>query len=192
LTVRFARLAWVAALVAALAAAQAGTWAEDETEIAACFRTMDQAPELAVVNAKFARRDPTAAQLSDPTFASADEAAALRLRVRMTRPCRALRLEALARHHPALAPAYAALYYQADQVFNYLQQGAIAYGTANRLSAAAFTQFKTREVAYFAASPEAREALAGAWRDELQLAHSNPPPERTQDCLWAGLNIVCS
>lgn len=186
------RLAWGAAFVAALAVAQAGTWAEDEAEIAACFRAMDQAPELAVVNAKFARATiPTAAQLSDPTFANADEAAALRLRVRMTRPCRALRLDALRRHHPALEPAYAALYYQTDQVFDYLQQGAIAYGTANRLSAAAFAQFKTREAAYFAASPEARETLAGAWREELQRAHSNPPPERAQDCAWAGLNIVC-
>jgi hypothetical protein len=152
---------------------------------------MDLAPELSVVNAKFARRDPTSAQFADPTFASEDEAAALRLRALKTRPCRALRLKAVARHHPALEPAYAALYYQTDQVFDYLQQGAIAYGTANRLSAAAFAQFKTREAAYFAASPGEREALAGAWRDELQRAHSNPPPERARACKWQELNIVC-
>jgi hypothetical protein len=60
---------------------------------------------------------PMAAQLADPTFASEDEAAALRLRAAKTRPCRALRLEALARHHPALEAAYAALHYQTDQVF---------------------------------------------------------------------------
>lgn len=191
MTVKFLRLACVAAFATAFAAACTGTWSEDEAEIAACFRAMDLAPELSVVNAKFARRDPTAAQLADATFASADEAEALRLRALKTRPCRALRLEAVARHHPALEPAYTALYYQTDQVFDYLRQGAIAYGTANRLSAEAFAQFKTREAAYFAAAPQARAALSDAWREELQRAHSNPPPERAQDCAWAALNIVC-
>ncbi len=181
-----------AALVAILIAACASTWTEDEADIAACFRRMDLTPELATVNAKFPRRDPTAAQLADGMFASADDAVALRLRAVKTRPCRALRLAAVERHHPPLAPAYQALYYQTDQLFDYLQQGAIAYGMANRLAAEAFAQFKAREAAYFTADARARDALARDWRDELERAHSNPPQPRSRACAWLELNIVCT
>ena len=45
--------------------AWAGTWEDDDKAIAACFEAMDRSPELAVVNAKFARRKPTTAQLAD-------------------------------------------------------------------------------------------------------------------------------
>lgn len=170
----------------------AGTWGEAEAEIAACFQAMDRDPALAVVNAKFARRNPSAAQLADASYARDEEAEALRLRVRKTRPCRDLRLAAVKAHHPLLEPAYTALYYQADQVFAYLQQGAITYGAANRLSAEALALFQSRERAYFAADAAGRKALAETWLDEVQRAHSNPPPPPGLRCAWAELNIVCS
>jgi hypothetical protein len=185
--VSFALIAMAAAVVA-----EAATWPDAEKEIAACFQTMDRDPALAVVNAKFARRSPSAAQLADARFADEGEAAALRLRVRKTRPCRELRLAAVKSHHPLLEPAYATLYYQADQVFDYLQQGAISYGAANRLSAEALALFQARERAYFAATGVERGALADRWRDELQRGHSNPPPPPSHACSWQGLNIVCT
>jgi hypothetical protein len=153
---------------------------------------MDRDPALAVVNAKFARRNPSPAQLGDQSCANEDEAAALRLRVRKTRPCRELRLAAVKAHHPLLEPAYATLYYQADQVFDYLQQGAISYGAANRLSAQALALFQARERAYVAAPADERVALADVWREELQRGHSNPPPPPSRACSWQGLNIVCT
>lgn len=177
-----------------VAAAQAGTWAEDEAAIAACFAEMDRDPALATVNAKFARRDPTAAQRADPSVATEAEAQALRQRAQKTRPCRELRLAAVRAHHPSLEPAYATLYYQTDQVFQYLREGWISYGTANRLSAEAFAFFKRREAAYFAASadPE-RRALSNDWDEMLQRAHSDPPPSRgPARCWWQALNIVCA
>lgn len=186
------RLAWSLAAACMLSASSsAATWEEAEVEIAACFQAMDRDPALAVVNAKFARRNPSAAQLADQSFADDDESAALRLRVQKTRPCRELRLAAVEAHHPLLEPAYATLYYQADQVFDYLQQGAISYGAANRLSAEALDLFQARERAYLAASADERTALAEVWREELQRGHSNPPPPPAQSCSWEGLNIIC-
>lgn len=178
---------------AAAAAAHAGTWEEDERAIAACFAAMDRDPALAAVNAKFARRDPTPAQRIDASVATPAEAEALRTRAAKTRPCRELRLDAVRRHHPHLEPAYAILYYQTDQVFQYLREGAIAYGTANTLSADAFATFKARETAYFAAPDDARRsALANGWSEELQRAHSNPPPWKVPAaCAWEALNIAC-
>lgn len=152
---------------------------------------MDRDPALAVVNAKFARRNPTASQLADESVASEEEAAALRLRVQKTRPCRELRLAAVKAHHPLLEPAYATLYYQADQVFDYLQQGAISYGMANRLSAEALELFQARERAYLAAPADERLALADVWREQLQRAHSNPAQLPPRACSWQGLNIAC-
>lgn len=183
----FALIAMAPAVVA-----EAATWPEAEKEIAACFQAMDGDPALTVVNARFARRSPSAAQLADERFADEGEAAALRLRVRKTRPCRELRLAAVKAHHPLLGPAYATLYYQADQVFDYLQQGAISYGAANRLSAEALALFQARERAYFAATRVERVALAESWGDELQRGHSNPPPPPSRACSWQGLNIVCN
>lgn len=180
------------ALLALGAPARAGSWSEAEAAIASCFQAMDRDPALAAVNAKFARRDPTPAQLDDAAVPSEADAEALRLRAVKTKPCRELRLGAVKAHHPLLEPAYVALYYQSDQVFSYLQARAIAYGAANRLAAAAFAAFKAREAAYFAADARARAALSAAWLDELQRAHSNPPPPLGLTCAWAGLNIECS
>jgi hypothetical protein len=170
---------------------RAASWDEAEAEIVACFQAIDRDPALAVVNGKFARRNPSAAQLADKSFADEREGAALRLRVQKTRPCRELRLSAVKTYHPLLEPAYATLYYQADQVFGYLQQGAISYGAANRLSAEALELFQARERAYFAASADERAALANVWAEELQRGHSNPPPPPAQSCSWQGLNIAC-
>lgn len=178
---------------AAATAAQASTWEEDEKAIAACFAAMDRDPALAVVNAKFARRDPTLAQRTDKSVATPAEAEALRARAAKTRPCRELRLDAVRRHHPHLEPAYAILYYQTDQVFQYLREGLVTYGTANTLSADAFAEFKVRETAYFAAPDEAqRSTRANEWSEELQRAHSNPPPWNVPAaCAWEELNIAC-
>lgn len=187
---------WVPAVAFALLAlgtpARAQSWSEAEAAIAACFQAMDRDPALAAVNAKFARRDPTPAQLGDPTVPSEAEAEALRLRAQKTKPCRALRIGAVEAHHPLLKPAYVALYYQTDQVFSYLEARAIAYGAANRLAAAAFALFKAREAAYFAADARERAKLSAVWDDELQRAHSNPPPPLGLTCAWPGLNIECS
>ena len=186
------RFLFIAALAAA-SAAQAAPWEEDEKAIATCFAAMDRDPALAAVNAKFARRDPTPAQRTDKSVVTPAEAEALKARAAKTRPCRALRLDAVRRHHPHLEPAYAILYYQADQVFQYLREGLITYGTANTLSADAFAAFKARETAYFAAPDEAqRSALANGWSEALQRAHSNPPPWNVPaTCVWEELNIAC-
>lgn len=174
------------------AASAEPSWEGAEKEIAACFAAMDRDPALTVVNGKFARRNPTAVQLADRAVPTEAEADALRARVRKTRPCRELRLAAVNAHHPMLEPAYATLYYQADQVFDYLQQRAITYGTANRLSADALDLFRARERAYFAAPETERAALADVWRDQLQRGHSNPPPYNPQSkCAWSDLNIAC-
>ncbi|MCE9521082.1 MAG: hypothetical protein K8S25_01460 [Alphaproteobacteria bacterium] len=174
--------------------AAASSWAEDDAKVVACFAVMDANPALAVVNAKFARREPSAAQLGDARFASASEVEALRLRVSATRPCRALRLGAVRAHHPLLEPAYTTLYYQADQVFVYLIDGWISYGAANRLAQASLGAFKGREQAFFAArSDEARRALSNGWDEALQRAHSDPPPSAPWPvtCAWRELNIAC-
>jgi hypothetical protein len=191
------RMAWrllsVCSLVfVAIVTARAGTWTEDEAKIAACFAAMDREPALTVVNAKFARREPTAAQLADRSLPSEEEVAALRLRVAKTRPCRELRLKVVKAHHPLLEPAYITLYYQADQVFSYLTDAVISYGIANRLAGESLSAFRARERAYFAAGAVERRALSERWSEALQRAHSNPPPSvPARDCAWQDLNIAC-
>jgi hypothetical protein len=197
MTTRTSPLTWIGIAAGLLVCSGASfasdaDWEKAEAEIAACFAGMDADPALAVVNAKFARRNPTPAQLADTAVPSEGEAEALRLRIKKTRPCRGLRLAAVNAHHPMLEPAYATLYYQADQVFGYLHQRTITYGTANRLSAESLDQFRARERSYFAASQAERSALADAWRDQLQRGHSNPPPYDPQaKCAWSDLNIAC-
>lgn len=176
--------------------AQAGeisdeAWQQAEAKIATCFQTMDRNADLAVVNAKFARRNPTPAQLADKSVPTDAEAAALRLRVQKTKPCREMRLAAVRAHRPLLEPAYATLYYQADQVFDYLQQQAITYGTANKLNAEALLLFEARREQYDRASDKEKTALAELWTATLQRGHSKPPPEPYRQCEWEDLNIVC-
>jgi len=172
----------------------ARTWVEDDAKVAACFARMDSDPALALVNAKFARRNPTTAQLADTGFATAAEADALRLRVQKTRPCRELRLAAVKSHHPLLEPAYTTLYYQADQVFEYLTEGWISYGAANRLSKESLAAFELRSSQYFKAENDAqRQTLSQSWLEEIQRAHSDPPPSAPYPvtCRWRILNIAC-
>ncbi|MBP6014410.1 MAG: hypothetical protein KBA31_19435 [Alphaproteobacteria bacterium] len=191
---RFGSLVFIfAAAVAGAAMALAGTWAEDDAAVMACFAAMDREPALAVVNPRFARRDPTAAQLADAGMPSEAEAAALRLRVQKTRPCREKRLAAVRAHHLLLEPAYATLYYQSDQVFDYLTQDFVTYGTANHLARDALVAFRAREAAYFGARDEVeRAALSEGWSEALQRAHSYPPPDSgPRSCAWQGPNIVC-
>lgn len=154
---------------------------------------MDRDPALSMVNAKFARRDPTPAQLADASVPTAEEGEALRLRSRKTNPCRELRLSAVRKFHPHLAPAYVTLYYQTDQVFSYLADALITYGSANRLSLEAFTLFEHRSKAYFAADPAEQAALANVWDEALQRAHSDPPPSGVlpATCEWRELNLAC-
>jgi hypothetical protein len=187
------KLAVVIALALAPPAwASPASWEEAEAQIAACFTAMDRDPALAVVNAKFARRDPTAAQLADRSLATTDEAEALRLRIRKTRPCRELRLAAVRAFHPLLEPAYTALYYQADQVFAYLIDRSLTYGSANRLAAESLALFQERSRAYFEGSETERRAVSETWGEQLQRAHSNPPPPAgDNDCRWVELNLVC-
>lgn len=170
------------------------TWGDDDAKVVACFEAMDREPALAVVNAKFARRNPSAAQLGDPSFASEAEAEALRLRVQKTQPCRELRLTAVKAHRPLLEPAYITPYYQADQVFEYLTQGWIAYGEANRLAKESLAAFEQRAQAHVeAADDNERRSLAQTWLGALQRAHSEPPPSapRRVTCRWRELNIAC-
>jgi hypothetical protein len=152
---------------------------------------MDQDPLLARVNAKFARHDPTPAQLADRAVPTDAQASELRLRVERTARCRAMRLAAVRANRPLLEPAYAVLYYQADQVFSYLQEQAISYGTANRLSAQSLESFRQRERAYASASDTERSAAADTLRDQLQAGHSAPPPTPDLRCEWDGLNVAC-
>ncbi len=174
-------------------AADDASWTVAKAKIAACFDAMDRDPALAIVNAKFARQSPTPAQIVDKSVPTEEEAEALRLRVKTTRPCREMRLAAVQEHHPELEPAYRTLYYQADQVFDYLQQRAIDYGTANRLSAAALATFRQREQSYFARTPAERAKLAQEWSDGLARGHSNPPPPSPElVCEWDDLNILCN
>ena len=166
-------------------------WIKADASIAACFKAMDDNPLLAGVNAKFARHDPTPEQLADRAIPTDTEAAELRLRVERTAPCRAMRLAAVRDNRPLLEPAYAVLYYQADQVFSYLQQQAISYGTANQLSAQSLESFRRRERDYAAATNADRAAAAEALRDQLQAGHSAPPPTPDLRCVWDGLNVAC-
>lgn len=187
------RLAAAVVALALCVPTNAATWARDDAAVAACFAAMDADPALARVNAKFARRDPTPAQLADTTVATEAEADELRLRIAKTRPCRDMRLAAVHAHRRSLEPAYKTLYYQSDQVFDYLTQGFITYGTANRLAAQALAAFKTREAAYLKSNRAKRIARAAAWEEALQRAHSNPPPDGgPRDCSWEALNLTCA
>ena len=184
----------LAALFAASACAtqprSSATWEGAEAEIARCFDAMDRDPALAVVNAKYARRNPTAAQLADRSVPTEAEAAALRLRVQKTQPCREQRLQAVAKFRPLLEPSYRTLYYQADQVIAYLADGWIGYGEANRLALESFRAFEHRGEALTKGSDQA--ALSNAWDEALQRAHSNPPPDRrVKSCRWEELNLAC-
>ena len=171
----------------------ASSWVEEDAAVKSCFAAMDRDPLLQNVNAKFARREPSPGQLADASVPTAEEQDQLRLRIRKTRPCREMRLAAVQIHRPALKPAYAILYYQSDQVFDYLGQRFISYGTANRLAGEALNAFRQRELAYLSATDDgARRALAAAWEESLQRAHSYPPPDSgPRVCGWADLNVVC-
>jgi len=166
-------------------------WTKADAGTSACFKAMDEDPQLARVNAKFARHDPTPAQLADHAVPTEEEAAKLRVRVQRTAPCREMRLAAVRDMRPLLEPAYAVFYYQADQVLSYLQEQAISYGTANRLSSQALESFRTRERAYDDASNVERSVAAAALRDQLQAGHSAPPPTPDLRCVWGGLNVSC-
>jgi hypothetical protein len=187
---------WIAGLLVVSSAAARPSaepsWTGAEAEIAACFSAMDNDPALATINAKFARGMPDAAQLADRDLPSEEEAEALRLRVRTTRQCRDMRLAAVHALHPQLEPAYATLYYRADQVFQYLTNRLVTYGTANRLASESLAAFQERSRAYFAAGDSERRSLAERWSEQLQRAHSNPPPpEGDNDCRWVELNLSC-
>jgi hypothetical protein len=185
-------LAVAAALLVTSTACASATRDGDEAAIAACFEAMDRAPELQPVNKKFARRNPTAEQLADTSVASEAEADMLRLRIVKTRPCRELRLDAVRRHDPLLEPAYKTLYYQADQVFEYLSEGWITFGEANSLARLALLAFEARQSAYVAAASDAaRRELSEAWSEQLQRAHSNPPPDGLVTCAWEDDNLAC-
>jgi hypothetical protein len=177
-----------------VARAETDTWKADDEKVTACFATMDRMPELQPVNAKFARRDPTAEQLSDPGIATETEAQLLRLRVEKTRPCRELRLAAVRNSYPLLEPAYKTLYYQADQVFEYLANGWITFGEANRLSSKALAEFNARQKTFFEArSDERRHDLSTDWDESLQRSHSNPPPAHGPvECRWESTNLACA
>lgn len=166
------------------------TWETAEAEIARCFDAMDRDPALSAVNAKYARRNPTASQLADRSVASEAEAAALRLRVQKTAPCREQRLAAVTKFRPLLEPSYRTLYYQADQVIGYLMDGWVSYGEANRLALESFRAFEQRGDALTKAADQA--ALSNEWDEALQRAHSNPPPDkRVKSCRWEELNLAC-
>ena len=118
----------------------------------------------------------------------------MRLRIRKTRPCRDLRLAAVKSDRPLLEPAYTTLYYQADQVFEYLIEGSVSYGVANQLAGESLAAFERRSNDYSkAGSDYARRARAAQWLDTLQRAHSDPPPsaEYRDKCHWREINIAC-
>ena len=182
--------AFFAASACATQPDEAAAWNAAEVEIARCFDAMDRDSALQIVNAKYARRNPTPAQLADLSFANEAEADALRLRLQKTRPCREQRLTAVATFRPLLEPSYRTLYYQADQVIAYLADGWIGYGEANRLALESFRAFEQRSEALTKASDQA--ALSNAWDEALQRAHSNPPPDkRVKSCRWEELNLAC-
>ena len=169
-------------------------WKADEQNIAGCFAAMDRLPELQAINGKFARRDPTPAQLADVSVASDAEAELLRLRIKKTRPCRNLRLSAVQTSYPLLEPAYKTLYYQADQVFEYLIEGWITFGEANRLSRESLVVFEARQRSFLALKSEKRRRkLSVRWDEALQRSHSNPPPSQGPvTCHWAATNLACT
>jgi len=179
-------------VASASAGPMADGWAAADADVVACFEAMDRDPALAVVNAKFARREPTAEQRANQTVVTDEEADQLRLRIVKTRPCRELRLAAVKQYRPLLEPSYRILYYQADQVFTYLINKWISYGEANRLSWLAQLQFQVRSSLFDQASEDQRADLSRDWDEMLQRAHSNPPPANTPaKCDWEALVLAC-
>ncbi len=168
-------------------------WKSAEVEINACFEAMDRDPALAVVNAKYARRDPTPEQLANQGVATDQEADQFRARVAKTRPCRDMRLDAVKRFYPLLEPSYRILYYQADQLFEYLSGKWITYGEANRLSRISQLKATGRQRDFF----EARDAksqldMSKDWNEQLQRAHADPPPTHAAaTCEWSDLGLAC-
>ena len=190
---------WIAFSLASLAAAAASGggddpgWKAADGLIAVCFSEVDNDPPLAAVNGKYPRRDPSAAQLADKSVATDDEADRLKLRMDTVARCRAMRIEAVSRYYPSLLPAYDILYYQADQLFDYLRRKWITYGEANRLSKISQAQFKERESAYFSAvTAQDRLALSKGWSDMLgRVRHDRPPAPTPATCDWVDLALVC-
>jgi hypothetical protein len=168
---------WVAFSLASLAAAVASggpnnpEWTEADTRIAACFSSVDKDSAIAIVNGKYPRRDPSLAQLNDKSVSTDKEADQLKVRMGMVARCRAMRIEAVSRFYPSLMPSYRILYFQADQLFEYLRQKWITYGEANRLSKLSQSQFRDRESAYFSLSIEQdRLALSKSWSNMLGMS----------------------
>lgn len=167
-------------------------WRAAQAAADACFDAADRDSILAGINAKFPRRSAPPKLLFDMTVPDESEAEALRLRMAKEKPCREQQLAMVRARYPDLEPAYRIFFYQADQVNDYLQQGAITYGTANRLSAAAYMVVGGRELLFFDATPAMRLMMGDRWRDRLARGHSNPPPTPDLMCDWQdSLNIVC-
>jgi hypothetical protein len=188
---RISQLIWLAFASPALIAPVIAASGEQASDAAACFRAIDREPALKGVNAKFSRERATSAQLADASVATEDEAEALRLLARKTRDCREKELAAVENRDPLLAPAYRILYYQREQVLDYLQQQAISFGTANRLNGEARGSFDARQQSYTIASPARQAEFAELWDEELQRGHSNPPQPAGLACTWEALNILC-
>jgi len=168
-------------------------WKAEDVNIAQCFAAMDHDPALASVNSKYARRDPTAAQLADTHVATDEETNRLKSRIAKTAPCREMRIKAVSRHYPSLMPSYRILYFQADQIFEYLMNKWITYGEANRLSQLSQQQFKDREAAYFrAATEQERPTLSKSWSDAFIRVRVKAPPDGVAaTCAWVDLALSC-
>ena len=167
-------------------------WKSAEVEINACFEAMDRDPLLAV-NAKYARRDPTLEQLAYQGVATDQEADQLRARVAKTKPCRDMRLDAVKRFYPLLEPSYRILYFQADQLFEYLSEKWITYGEANRLSKISQLKATGRLSGFFdALDAKSQLDMSKAWDEQLQRAHANSPPTHSAaTCEWSDLVLAC-
>jgi len=185
----------VSFLAAAAGAAGADNpeWKAADARIAACFEAADNDPRLAVVNGKYPRRDPSAAQLADTSVMTDQEADQLKVRIDQVARCRGMRIEAVGRIYPSLLASYGILYFQADQLYEYLTQKWITYGEANRLSKLSQARFRERESAYFAAATEQeRQTLASEWSAAMQGLRYDSPPERPPvTCDWVKAALLC-
>lgn len=156
-----------------------------------CYQAIDDAARFRSVTAKFPRARSTSAQLAIASVPSDEEAESLRALSRETKVCRDEEIAEVEGRNPLLEPAYRIVYYQRDQVADYLQQGAITYGTANRLNGEARAAFDARVKSHRIAGSDKRAELAELWREQLQRGHSNPPQEPSRVCAWEELNILC-
>lgn len=186
-----------AALLAIVAVTQTGV-ADDEPVLRrvtpqanACFKTIADDPRLAHVNAKLAYGRPSPAQLKDKSVPTARDAEAIRVRSAAMKRCREMVLADVRKKQPSLAPSLEILFYQNDQVLDYLQQQAISYGTANALNHWALEALAARRRVYDSTRGPNRLVLAEQWRAQLQRGHSNPPPTPDRVCRWEGINIAC-